>query len=183
MVNSHGHSRCFLIKLPWTFTSWSTTIINYNRRLSRRPRSRNDFSIFLFLPFDHRRKDRRVQYVRGQSIIHRIGTKCLFTSSFELSKLGTISDLRLGSREVPRVRSVIYVSPSPKRDPPPTTIQATFNPFCRPSTHPSILITTSDSLVDWIRDPFVHPVCLFDLQTSKDPITPDAVKFQNTPRD
>lgn len=117
-----------------------------------------------------RRKERRVQYVRGQSIIHRIGTKCLFTSSFELSKLGTISDLRLGSREVPRVRSVIYVSPSPKRDPPPTTIQATFNPFCRPSTHPSILITTSDSLVDWIGDLFVHPVCLFDLQTPRNPI-------------
>lgn len=58
-------------------------------------------------------------------IIHRIGAKCLFTSSFELSKLGTISDLRLGSRQVPRVRSVIYVSPSPKRDAPPTDHHST----------------------------------------------------------
>lgn len=73
--------------------------------------------------------------------------------------------MRLGSREVPRVRSVIYVSPSPKRDAPSTTIQPTFNPFCRPSTYPSILITTSDSLVDWIRDLLVHLVCLFDFQT------------------
>ena len=65
-------------------------------------------------PWKRERSGRHNTYEPG--IIHRIGTKCLFTSSFELSKLGTISDLRLGSRRVPRVRSVIYVSPSPKRD-------------------------------------------------------------------
>lgn len=100
-------------------------------------------------------------------IIHRIGAKCLFTSSFELSKLGTISDLRLGSRQVPRVRSVIYVSPSPKRDAPPpqrpTTIQPTFKPLLPTKhTYPSILITTPDSPVDWIGDLFVHSARLFD---------------------
>jgi len=70
---------------------------------------------FFFLEVSEREIEDYNTYEAG--IIHRIGTKCLFTSSFELSKLGTISDLRLGSREVPRVRSVIYVSPSPKRDP------------------------------------------------------------------
>jgi len=88
------------------------TAINYKRRPSRDARSR---IFFLFLKVSERKIEEYNTYEPG--IIHRIGTKCLFTSSFELSKLGTISDLRLRSWEVPRVRSVIYVSPSPKRDP------------------------------------------------------------------
>lgn len=106
------------------------TAINYKRCLSRDARSK---IFFLFPKVSEREIEEYNTYEPG--IIHRIGTKCLFTSSFELSKLGTISDLRLRSREVPRVRSVIYVSPSPKRDPHRLPFRLPSNPFCRPSTH------------------------------------------------
>lgn len=85
-------------------------------------------------------------------IIHRIGTKCLFTSSFELSKLGTISDLRLGSREVPRVRSATFPqarneTPTNRHSDLPSTT------FLRTKHSLPILITASDNLVDWIKGP------------------------------
>lgn len=115
--------------------------------------SRDSRSSRIFFLFPKVSRREIAEYNTYESdIIHRIGTKCLFTSSFELSKLGTISDLRLGSREVPRVRSVIYVSPSPKTRTLPTSIQTTFNPFLQTKHSLAILITTSDSLRDWIRD-------------------------------
>lgn len=138
-VTFHNSAKFFVRSVEECRNRWGIFLISQENcyklqtaSVQRRERSR---IFFLFPKVSEREIGEYNTYEPG--IIHRIGTKCLFTSSFELSKLGTISDLRLGSREVPRVRSVIYVSPSPKRDPhrPPFRLPST--PFCRPSIHSS----------------------------------------------
>jgi hypothetical protein len=60
--------------------------------------------------------------------------------------------LEIGVAGSPSGKKCYLRFPKPETRPPPTTIQTTFNPFLQTKHSLPILITTSDSLRDWIRD-------------------------------
>lgn len=129
------------------------TAINYKRRLSRDARSK----IFFLFPQSLRARDRRVQYVwvwyntsnRDEMPFHKF---------FWAFKARNNIWLEIGVAGSPLSKKCYLRFPKPETRPPPTTIQTTFKPFLQTKHLLPILITTPDSLLDWIRDLWIRGV-------------------------
>lgn len=136
------------------------TAINYKRRLSWDARS----EIFFLFPQSLRARDRRVQYVwawyntsnRDEMPFHKF---------FWAFKARNNIWLEIGVAGSPLSKKCYLRFPKPETRPPPTTIQTTFKPFLQTKHLLPILITTPDSLLDWIRDLSIRGVHILSIFT------------------
>lgn len=71
--------------------------------------------------------------------------------------------LEIGVAGSPSGKKCYLRFPKPETRPPPTTIQTTFKPFLQTKHSLPILITTSDSLLNWIRDWGKRCVCTLSI--------------------
>lgn len=132
------------------------TAINYKRRLSRDARSK----IFFLFPQSLRARDRRVQYVWARyNTSNR--DEMPFHKFFWAFKARNNIWLEIGVAGSPLSKKCYLRFPKPETRPPPTTIQTTFKPFLQTKHLLPILITTPDSLLDWIRDFWIRGVHIY----------------------